>query len=186
MLTSVLAVTNSASSAAGMSLVVFIYIAIFVIQIISWWAVFAKANQPRWAAIIPIYNFYIFTKVARRPTQWFILLLVPIVSIIVYLTMCFDIAKAFNKSTGFGVGLVFLPFIFYPVLGFGKSKYNESLTAGNTYGSGNLYGSGNYPQPSPQQYPPQYIPQGPQQYPPQGPPPGPAQYPQQYPPQYPP
>ena len=35
--------------------------------------------------------------------------------------MCLDIAKSFGKGTGFGIGLVFLGFIFYPILGFGDA-----------------------------------------------------------------
>ena len=38
-----------------------------------------------------------------------------IVSIIVHI----DVAKSFGKGTGFGIGLVFLGFIFYPILAFG-------------------------------------------------------------------
>jgi hypothetical protein len=31
--------------------------------------------------------------------------------------------KSFGKSTGFGIGLVFLGFIFFPMLGFGDATY---------------------------------------------------------------
>jgi hypothetical protein len=33
------------------------------------------------------------------------------------------IAKSFGKETGFGIGLVFLGFIFFPILGFGSATY---------------------------------------------------------------
>jgi hypothetical protein len=37
--------------------------------------------------------------------------------------MLFQLAKVFGKGTGFGFGLLLLPFIFYPILAFGKSEY---------------------------------------------------------------
>lgn len=37
------------------------------------------------------------------------------------------IAKNFGQSTGFAVGLIILPFIFYPILAFGDSKFIYSL-----------------------------------------------------------
>jgi hypothetical protein len=33
------------------------------------------------------------------------------------------LAKSFAKGVGFGLGLVFLSFIFYPILGFGSAQY---------------------------------------------------------------
>jgi hypothetical protein len=36
-----------------------------------------------------------------------------------------DVAKGFGKDVGFGIGLAFLPFIFYPILGFGSSQYQS-------------------------------------------------------------
>lgn len=35
------------------------------------------------------------------------------------------LAKAFNKGAGFVVGLIFLPNIFWLILGFGKAKYDK-------------------------------------------------------------
>ncbi|HEY0143365.1 MAG TPA: DUF5684 domain-containing protein [Thermoanaerobaculia bacterium] len=37
--------------------------------------------------------------------------------------MLFDFAKAFGKGAGFGLGLAFLPFIFYPILAWGSNSY---------------------------------------------------------------
>jgi hypothetical protein len=33
------------------------------------------------------------------------------------------ISKSFGKDEGFTVGIIFLPFIFWPILGFGDAKY---------------------------------------------------------------
>ena len=33
------------------------------------------------------------------------------------------LSKSFGKDVGFTLGLIFLPFIFYPILGFGSAQY---------------------------------------------------------------
>src|SRR6266404_2056789 len=75
------------------------------------------------AAIIPIVNSYFLCKVAGRPGWWLILLFIPFVNLIIWIILCIDIAKAFGKGAGFGIGLLLLPFIFFPILGFGSAQY---------------------------------------------------------------
>jgi hypothetical protein len=96
---------------------------VMVLMIASWWKMFTKAGQPGWAAIIPILNLYFFCKVAGRPGWWLILMFIPVVNFIIIIILCIDIAKAFGKGVGFALGLVFLPFIFYPILAFGSAQY---------------------------------------------------------------
>jgi hypothetical protein len=33
------------------------------------------------------------------------------------------LAEKFGKGTGFGIGLLFLPFVFFPMLAFGDAQY---------------------------------------------------------------
>ena len=47
------------------------------------------------------------------------------VSLILLVFMKFKLAKKFNKGIMFGFGLLLLPIIFYPILGFGKSEYKS-------------------------------------------------------------
>lgn len=84
---------------------------------------FAKAGQPRWGILIPIYNAFLLLDIAQRPRWWFLLLLIPGVNVVVSIVVAIDIAKAFGKGTGFGWGLVLFGFIFYPILGFGDAVY---------------------------------------------------------------
>lgn len=97
-------------------------LAIMIVIIAALWKVFTKAGQPGWGCLIPIFNIYLMLKIAGRPGWWLILAILPIVSLIL-LVIPFDIAKKFGQSVGFGVGLLLLPFIFYPILGFGDAKY---------------------------------------------------------------
>lgn len=102
---------------------VIIIIAITVFLIAAWWKVFEKAGQPGWGALIPIYNVYLMLKIAGRPGWWLILFLVPIANLVVEVIISIDIAKNFGKSTGFGIGLLLLSVIFYPILAFGSATY---------------------------------------------------------------
>lgn len=96
---------------------------IIVALLAACWKIFSKAGQPGWAAIVPIYNFVVLLKIVNRPIWWIILLLIPFVGVIVAIILALDMAKAFGKGAGFGIGLILLPFIFYPILGFGSAQY---------------------------------------------------------------
>lgn len=97
--------------------------ALVVTVVADMWKTFTKAGQPGWGVLIPIYNAYLLTQIARKPGWWVLLLLIPIVNIVVNAIVSIGVAENFGKSTGFGLGLFFLPFIFYPVLGFGEAAY---------------------------------------------------------------
>jgi len=102
---------------------VVLLIAVGLFQLIAMWKVFVKAGQPGWAAIIPIYNIYIMTKIAGKPGIWTLWCLIPIVNIIFIIWLYNMISKSFGHEEGFTIGLVILGFIFWPILGFGPSKY---------------------------------------------------------------
>lgn len=101
-------------------------LAIVFFLIASVWKVFTKAGQPGWASIVPIYNAYILLKIAGKPGWWLLLLFIPLVNIVIGIIVAIDLAKSFGKGAGFGVGLAFLGFIFYPILGFGSATYQGS------------------------------------------------------------
>lgn len=98
-----------------------------VIAVLGWWKMFQKANEPGWAAIIPIYNAYILLKIAGRPGWWLILYFIPVLNIVVAIVVAIDVAKAFGQSAMFGF---FLNFLFggigYLILGFGNYQYRKA------------------------------------------------------------
>ena len=102
------------------------YFAVIVLLIAAIWKVFSKAGQPGWAAIIPIYNIYVMCKVAGRPGWWLLLMLIPLVNVIIAIILNVDIAKHFGKGVGFAIGMILLPFIFWPILGFGGAQYQNA------------------------------------------------------------
>lgn len=107
-----------------MGLIIVLLILVFLIYTL--WRVFEKAGQPGWACIIPIYNIYIMLKIAHKPGWWILLFLIPLVNIIVTIMFNIAFAKAFGKGVGFALGLIFLGFIFLPILAFGDAEYQAA------------------------------------------------------------
>jgi len=106
---------------------------------ISYWKIFEKANKKGYLVLIPIYNLLIFSdiiRVNRLITISFFIIVIILQQFILpdFLTMGLimisialnfyifsELAKAFGKSVFFAIGLVFLSFIFVPILAFNKS-----------------------------------------------------------------
>ena len=105
---------------------------IMVIRTVALWFIFRKADEPGWAAIIPVYNILIVIKVAGKPWWYILLLLLPIVNIIIAILILNGLSKSFGKGGWFTVGLFFLRMIFLPILGFGKAVYSGDKSHFNT------------------------------------------------------
>ncbi len=110
----------------GLSSFTFFSIAFFIviIYIVAQWKIYEKAGQPGWAVLIPFYNVYVLLKIVGKPGWWLLLIIfVPFVNFILAIWMVNLLSKSFGKDVLFTLGLLFLGFIFYPVLGFGDAKY---------------------------------------------------------------
>lgn len=116
---------NAAYAVAGGILVVYylIMLAVAVLILVGYWKVFVKAGKPGWAAIVPFYNMYCLYEISFGNGWLFLLTFVPCVNIVMGIILDVKLAQAFGKSGGFAVGLIFLPFIFVPMLGFGDAQY---------------------------------------------------------------
>jgi hypothetical protein len=80
----------------------------------------------------PIFNTFVLLRVCGRPLWWFILLLIPLVNVVILVILSFDLARVFGHGAGYGLGLLLLSIIFYPILGFGSSRYVGSSSAQGT------------------------------------------------------
>lgn len=113
-----------------LSTILFLLYLVFIVLVIAgFWKTFAKAGKPGWAAIVPFYNIIVLLEIAGRPLWWIILFLVPCVNIVVTFIVSIDVAKSFGKDAAYGVGLALLPFVFYPILGFGDARYQGPRAA---------------------------------------------------------
>lgn len=101
-----------------------ISMAVSVLLVVSLWKLFTKAGKPGWAAIVPVYNIIIMMEIIGRPTWWTVLYFVPFANIVISIINMIDFAKSFGKSAGYGVLMIFFPYIMYPILAFSTdTKY---------------------------------------------------------------
>jgi hypothetical protein len=125
-----MAMFGSSGGGGGLAVLVVVYLALFVLYWASLWAIVAKAGRPGWEGIIPIYNLYVLLKIVGRPGWWLVLYIMPVVNIIIIIVVAIDLAKSFGFTGAFAVGLILLPIVFYPILGFGSSRYVGPAAAG--------------------------------------------------------
>ena len=132
-------------------LVALVYLAIVVLLIASVWIVYTKASQPGWACLIPFYNIWVLLKIVGRPGWWLILYFIPFVNIVIWIIVAVDLSHSFGKGGGFAVGLILLPFVFYPILAWGDATYEGPAASGGTAPSpqSGAYGSAAVPPPPP-------------------------------------
>jgi len=117
----------------GVGVAIF-YLLIIGLLFASLWKIFVKAGRPGWEGIVPIYNIIILHKIVGKPAWWIVLYLIPFVNLIINIWVTNLLAKSFGQSEGFTIGLVFLPFVFYPVLAFGSAQY-QGPAAGSATGN---------------------------------------------------
>jgi hypothetical protein len=103
-----------------------VILAITVVVVAGFWKTFEKAGEPGWAAIIPIYNLYVLVKISGNAWWWLILFFIPIINIVAQAKISIDVADKFDQGILFGLGLMLLSFIFYPILGFGSYQYQDA------------------------------------------------------------
>ena len=104
-------------------------LAFTVLWIAGAWRMFEKAGQPGWGILVPIYNLLLIVRIAGSPDWMFVLLLIPFANIVAHIFVCLDLGKRFSKGGAFTVGLIFLPAVFYAVLGLGSAEYTPPALA---------------------------------------------------------
>lgn len=114
--------------------------------IASLWFLFKKAGEEGWAAIVPFYNLYILFKITWGSGIKFLLLLIPIANVVIMIMTMVKLAKAFGKGGGWACGLIFLGYIFLPIMAFSKDIVYVGVP-GQTPNYGAGYGQPGYQQP---------------------------------------
>ena len=109
-----------AAAAASTATSLFV-LAIVLLMLASMWRVFERAGEHGWAVLVPIYNLYVLSRVAGMSPWWMLVAFIPLVNIIFLFANSFGVAQRFGKGALFGIGLVLLPFIFWPMLAWGDS-----------------------------------------------------------------
>ena len=144
---------------AFLGVIMVVGLVIAILQLAGMWKVFTKAGEKGWKCIIPIYNLVILFRISGL-SPWIIFgylaSIIPFVGWIVCLGItiyqCNSLAKAFGKDVGYTIGLLFLPTIFYMILGFGKAEYvgkGNVSTASSTYQGDGIVNISEKPQDEP-------------------------------------
>jgi hypothetical protein len=113
------------SSGSG-NVELFATVALTAVVFAGFWKVFEKAGEPGWAGIIPLYNLYVLVRISGNAWWWFILFFIPVINLLATVKISIDVAGKFNRGVLFGLGLTFISFIFYPLLGFGNYEYQDA------------------------------------------------------------
>ena len=127
---------------AFLGIILVVGLVVAIIQLAGMWKVFTKAGEKGWKCIIPIYNIVILFRISGL-SPWIIFGylagIIPfvgwIVSLGITIYQCNSLAKSFGKDVGYTIGLLFLPTIFYMILGFGKAQYvgKGNVSTASTY-----------------------------------------------------
>jgi hypothetical protein len=94
-----------------------------VIPIASYWKLFEKAEQPGWAAIIPLYNLIVLMKIVDKPWYWSLFCCIPYIGFVWAIWSNNLLVKRFGKTEFFTIGVLLLPPVFLPILAFGNTEY---------------------------------------------------------------
>ncbi|MDD2409156.1 MAG: DUF5684 domain-containing protein [Bacilli bacterium] len=119
-----------------------IVFALSLLFIITRWIIFRKAGLEGWESIVPFYSSWSLVKISGISWWFFFIINAPffalilshglltpfagIAALIASYFLYYNLALKFGKEPiGYGLGLTFLPIIFYPILAFGKSTYKD-------------------------------------------------------------
>lgn len=125
-----------AAVAGGMILltVLAVAFAVCILMLIAEWKIFKKAGEHGWAVFVPFYNVYVLTKITWGNGWLFLLMLLPLGNFVFLIFTWIKLARVFGKGGGYAVGLIFLPVIFLPMLGFGGSAVYQGPDQGRNKG----------------------------------------------------
>jgi hypothetical protein len=110
------------------------------------WELFEKADRPGWVAAVPFVNAWVMVQmtdnsrwlfpllllspaivaamqVTATDWLWYLLVAAAVPNVLAYAKLLVDLADSFGRGTASGLGLVVLPFVFFPLLGYGDTQY---------------------------------------------------------------
>jgi len=101
---------------------------------IGLYGMFKKAGNEPWKAFIPYYNTWLMVEKMEMKKQWFYLQFIPIVGQFVTIWIFIIYVEHFGKFSVLDhAAAVFLPFLYFPYLGFSKDVRYPGTTAVKAY-----------------------------------------------------
>ena len=121
---------------------------ISIVLIVSSWKLFDDAGELGWKSVVPIYSLVTWLRIAKLPLWFLAFLGLPVISIAInsiilltisytvltaiYIYFILKIAKIFNQKDEYIVGLIVLPYVFFPIMAFLPNKNTNESTQENT------------------------------------------------------
>lgn len=123
------------------AIVLFIALAIAIVQLIGQWKLYKKAGKNGWEAIVPFYSNWVLVEISGLKWYWFLSFFAPIifnclnldvVGLLLYLfglfNVFYNISKKFNKGILFAICLTLFTPICICILGFSsKAVYDKNV-----------------------------------------------------------
>ena len=103
-----------------------VYILTQIAYTVAHWRLFQKMGFKGWQGIIPGYNYYLVCKAFYNNGWKVLMILIPGYNVYLLLRLRIDMARAFGKSTGYGVGFFFADMfapVFACMLAFSSAKF---------------------------------------------------------------
>ncbi len=89
-----------------------IIIIILLATIAGLWKIFEKAGEKGWKALIPVYNYYIWLKILRRPWWWIFIFLIPGVGFMLMMTVSGITSSRFPRNRNIDILVAFITLAF--------------------------------------------------------------------------
>jgi signal peptidase I len=111
---------------------------IFIVATLGWhiglYGMFKKAGIEAWKALVPFYNTWCMVEKMELKKYWFFLQLIPIAGQFITIWICIKFVEHFGRF-GFWhhAATVFLPFIYFPYLGFSKNEKYAGIPVVKNY-----------------------------------------------------
>lgn len=100
---------------------------LFIVAVVLWhiglYGMFKKAGIAPWKALIPLYNTWCMVQIMHLKKIWFFLQLIPVAGQFITIWICIKFVEHFGRFSFLAhAATVFIPFIYFPYLGYSKNE----------------------------------------------------------------
>lgn len=101
---------------------------------IGLYGMFKKAGMDGWKAFIPLYNTWCIVQKTQVKKIWFFLQLIPVAGFFITIWILIKFVEHFGRFSVLAhAATVFIPFIYFPYLGFSKNERYAGISVVNNY-----------------------------------------------------
>jgi signal peptidase I len=98
--------------------------AIIIATVAGLWKIFEKAGEQGWKALVPVYNYYIWLKILKRPWWWVFILIIPGVGFMMMMVMAGITSLAMQKKKEFDLAAACIALVALAVIAIAIIKAN--------------------------------------------------------------